>query len=528
MRDTFDEFDAASAIRVGPSLREPWFVLLVILAVAALVGGGAMFALGHAMAPTIAILGACGLSGAFVALLVIRRRQKLVWLDDLSFIVRDARGERRYRHDQVICASHWARPNFMNGVYRSTTLTLDVWVQAAEGAERLLLARVVGLGEEDPLAPLVERIFDDLYAAARAALAAGRRFEGENFVLDAEELTITRGRETVQVDLYRLAAAEVFDDHLCVWRHGDVEPLARVDMRWANAPVLMRLLNEWPATEPESDGKPSPSLGRLLFERRPSPALAFFIWLVPLASLAMVVILAMMAAVKKEPGILVFAGAFVVIGGGLTLVLMYHNAVFRCHERGATMATRFYQRSMRFDEVTSLSCAANRQYVKGVYSGTRYTLTFLAGQAGKPRKLSFSRTFRNADQELDRLRDRVAALLAVEKLELLRRGQPVRWTDGLRLLPGGLEFRPAGFLGRKKPVVIPYGQIAGTSIEDGHFYVWVAGQKKPFIKENCSVPDFFPGHCAFLVWLGSAESRATPAATVAESSPASTPAGNVE
>jgi hypothetical protein len=526
VRDTFQEFDAASAIRVGPSLREPWFVLLLILALVALLAGGAMFGFRHPLAPAIAILGACGLVGAFVAMLVIKRRQKLVWLDEWSFIVRDARGERRYRHDQVICASHWARPNFMNGVYKSTTLMLDVWVQSAEGAERLLLARVVAPGEEDPLAPLVDRIFDALYAAARAALAAGGPFEGENFVLDAGQLTVTRGRETVQVDLQHLAAAEVVDDQLCVWRHREIEPLARVDLRWANAPVLARLLEERPAAEPQSEGEPGSSLGRLLFERRPAPALAFFIWLVPLAAVAIVAFLVLVAAVRKEPAVLIVAGALVMIGGGLTLLLMYFNVRFRCHERGVTIATRLYQRSMRFDEVTSFSCAASRQYVKGVYTGTRYTLTFLAQHAGKQRKLAYSRTLRNADQELDHLRDRVAALLAVEKLERLHRGQPVSWTEGLRLLPDGLEFKPAGFLGRKKPVVIPYDQIAGSSIDDGHFYVWLNGQKKPFIKENCNGLDFFPGHCAFLVWLGSAESRA--AVAPADAAQASSPAGNVE
>jgi hypothetical protein len=70
----------------------------------------------------------------------------------------------------------------------------------------------------------------------------------------------------------------------------------------------------------------------------------------------------------------------------------------------------------------------------------------------------------------------------------------VTWTDGLRFLPEGLEYRAAGFLGRKAPVVIPYSQISGYDLHQGMLWLWVAGRKKPAVKESTALPNFFPGY----------------------------------
>jgi hypothetical protein len=72
--------------------------------------------------------------------------------------------------------------------------------------------------------------------------------------------------------------------------------------------------------------------------------------------------------------------------------------------------------------------------------------------------------------------------------------EPARWTPNLRFLPEGIEYRPAGFFGRKEPVVVPFCEIYSYQIHQGKFFLWARGQKKPVIREAMTKPNFFPGY----------------------------------
>jgi hypothetical protein len=43
-------------------------------------------------------------------------------------------------------------------------------------------------------------------------------------------------------------------------------------------------------------------------------------------------------------------------------------------------------------------------------------------------------------------------------------------------------------------VLVPYDRITGIDVTDGLFHLWIAGQKKPAVKEQVSQPNFFPGY----------------------------------
>jgi hypothetical protein len=50
-------------------------------------------------------------------------------------------------------------------------------------------------------------------------------------------------------------------------------------------------------------------------------------------------------------------------------------------------------------------------------------------------------------------------------------------------------------------VVIPYSQIHGYDTNQGMFWLWVYGRKKPVVRENMALPNFFPGYILLLRML---------------------------
>jgi hypothetical protein len=158
----------------------------------------------------------------------------------------------------------------------------------------------------------------------------------------------------------------------------------------------------------------------------------------------------------------------------------------------------FGTQQLKYADVDTFTYSAVRQFVKGVYAGTNFTLTFTSRADGKPRKLTYSRKLRNADADLDHLRDSVSQLIANRMAREFGEGRSVVWTDGLRFLPEGLEYRASGFLGRKAPIVLPYSQILGHDANQGVFWLWIQGRKKPVVKENMALPNFFPGYMFLL------------------------------
>jgi len=152
----------------------------------------------------------------------------------------------------------------------------------------------------------------------------------------------------------------------------------------------------------------------------------------------------------------------------------------------------------KYADVDVFTYSAVRQYVKGVYSGTNFTLTFTSQAPGNTRNrlytLTYSKHLRNTDPGLDHVRDKVSQLIAQRMAQQLASGRAVIWTDGLRFLPEALEYSAKGIFGRKPPVMIPYSQIHGYDAESGTLYLWMYGQKKPVAKESVARPNFFPGY----------------------------------
>jgi hypothetical protein len=497
-------------IQCGRSYREWWFLALILAAVSLLGGGLMLLAVKQPFAASVLIVGGVAAFSVLMSALLIARSRFQVEITPGGFRVRDRRGEREFSDDRVICASLSNRSNYTNGLLQSTTRTFDVWVEGESGSERIKIANRIGLGASDPLMPLVERVHAHLYERAHSALAAGQPFDGEDWTLHADELIVNTRRNARSVRFEDLAAAEIFDGRLCVWKHGQDEPVLRIPISSANTHVLLQLLRERIAAS-SANGEPrsGDELGRILFERKPDSGMVWLMWLAPPAFAVALAITIFLGAFRGDRGAGGVGLAICFVIAGLWGLSLTQSIAFRVHEQGVRRKWLFGTQQLKYADVDTFTYSAVRQFVKGVYAGTNFTLTFTSRTNGKSRKLTYARKLRNADADLDHLRDSVSRLIANRMAAEFGQGRSVVWTDGLRFLPEGIEYRASGFFGRKPPIVLPYSQILGHDANQGTFWLWIQGKKKPVVKENMAQPNFFPGYM-FLTRLLAARSFAAP------------------
>ncbi len=481
-------------IQCGRSYREWRFVALIVAAVALLAGGIMLLAVRQPFAASVLIAGGVAAFSAVMSALLIARSRFQVEITPDGFRVRDRRGEREFSDDQVICASLSNNSNYTNGLLQSTTRTFDVWVEGESGSEQIKLVNRLALGARDPAALLIERVHAHLYERAQAALAAGQNFEGEDWTLHAAELIVNTRRDPHGVRFEDLAAADTFDGHLCVWKHGQDEPVLRIPIGSANTHVLLQLLRERIAA-PSANGelRTGDELGRILFERKPDRGMVWLMWLAPPAFLIVLAVTIFLGAFLGQRGAWGMGTAICFIAAGLWVLSLTQNVTLRVYEQGVRRKWLFGTQQLKYADVDAFTYSAVRQFVKGVYAGTNFTLTFASRAQGKTTKLTYARKLRNADADLDHLRDSVSRRIADRMAAEFGKGRMVAWTDGLRFLPEGLEYRASSFFGRKAPIVLPYSQVLGHDANQGTFWLWIVGKKKPVVKENMAQPNFFPG-----------------------------------
>ncbi len=486
----------STPIQIGRRYNEWRFLAMIGLAAGLFACGTALLIVNHRSAlPVFISAGVAALVAGMLAV-TIRRSRFQVTIASAGFLVGNGQSEREFHDDQVICASLSTRPNYMNGIVQSTTRTFDVWVEGEAGAEEFKMINrfKVGIGVSDPLSPLIDRVLNHLYERANASLETGQAFEGEGWTLHSTELVVNTKHNTRGVQFEALAAADVYDNHLCVWQHGVDEPVLRIPLSSANTQILQQLLQERITPKPADDENlASNQFGRILFERKPSKLMTALVWMLPILGLGSLFAAAIMALAHNDftalaVGFLVFAVVLLIWALPLS-----QYVEFRVHEQGVRRKWLFRRQQLRYSEVDSFTYSAVRQYYKGMYTGTKFTLTFAALAGGQWNKLTYTKTLRNADNDLDSLRDKVSQIIADRMAAQFALGRAVVWTEGLRFLPEGLEYRAAGFFGRKAPIVIPYSQIMGYDANQGFFWMWVDGKKKPAVKESMALPNFFPG-----------------------------------
>ena len=60
-------------------------------------------------------------------------------------------------------------------------------------------------------------------------------------------------------------------------------------------------------------------------------------------------------------------------------------------------------------------------------------------------------------------------------------------------------------LGRKEPHFLPYDAYGGCNLNEGVFYLFVKGNSKAVMTEQCNAANFFPGYYLLLMMTAPSE-----------------------
>lgn len=471
---------------------------------ALLVAGVALFASGAPLGVGL-IAGGVMLIAVVEGYAFIKNRGRR-WVEDTGegFVVTDAAGVRPFRDEDVQALSFYTKKNYVSGTHKTTDRIFLVW--AGMDPRPIEMRNRISVGQSDPLTGLIDRIVDNHQQRAEEEIDRGAAVHGEGWSLDRSHLKLGHGEAGMPVAIDDLTAVEVYDDRLCVWVRGRDDALARFPVSSRNAHLLHLLLAPQIAERAEQeDGAPAgDGLGRVLFERKANAGTVVVLTLIAIGAVAVAAISALAGAEWYVPLIAVAVGGLCGLGAVGTI-----KSNFRCHEYGVFQAGFGGEKQMRYAEVGSFSYSATRHYTNGVYTGTQLVMNFTPLPGSTAKAIAYSTSVQAADEALEELRDHISKVIAGRMADELSEGREVAWTQNLTFRPDGLAYRPAGFLGRKEPVMLPWEQFGGFDIQKGVFYLWQKGNDKSVTQEQVSQANFFPGFYLLLSMMSDDEDQAT-------------------
>ncbi len=422
-------------------------------------------------------------------------RAKQMWIRDTGdgFDVIDNREEFHIPDSSVTALAIKTKRNFAGGELKSVFRQFVIWSEEEE--QPITLETTLVDKKPDPLATLTTRLQEQVLERSKLDLQAGHPFVGDGWRLDTQGFTWGKPAQQQSIGRNEISACEEFDGQICVWRRGQDDAVARFPTNGRNVCLLPQLLEIQPKpadaiTEDEA------GLGRILFERRPraTPRALAYIG----GGLLALMGVGLMFAPEIEAKLI---GLVMAPIGVLLMVWGYSMAysVFRCRERGVHRSGLLGQQELRYVDVGTFTYAATRHYHNGVYVGTHIGLHFIPLPEVKAAKINYSTTIMNEDSSLDELRNFIARAIAAKMATRLAAGETVPWTKNLTFLPNGIEYRPQGFLGRKNVQNLGFDEFGGQAMEQGVFYLFRQGEKKPIMSEPVSAPNFFPGYFLLLM-----------------------------
>lgn len=494
-----------------------WVVGLCGLLGCCALGMGALMAMRRPDPPAMLMLavGTGLIVGALVVAVVLRQRRRFLHPTEEGFIYTTAYGDRTFHDDDVMCVSLSSTENYFWGNLQSVTRRFIIWVETSALPERIVCISHLKPPAPDPLQGFVLRIIEGLHRAAQDAYEQGERVEGDGWALERGQLLLKSSKSTAVFPIPDLAAVDIVDEQVNIWRMGQDLPIGRIPVRTANAHLLILMLsNLIPKRSNESEADLQPGqLGRVIFERRLGSKSADVLGWLLVSLLILLTLGAVVSAVfeRRARRRMRTTVTAIVLGSlaaaGSSLLELKRRSRFRRHAFGIYQRGMFTERKLRFNDIANFSYVAIRRYSHGIYNGTSLTLKFVPMPSLNAKPIFFRTNIHNADAELDRLRDEVSGTIAERMLECWQRNGHCPWMPFLNFQGEGLEYRPLTFTGRKQPIHIPFSSIANFDITDGTFHVWVEGQRKSTINEETTQPNFYPGLLFFSKLLNRELSR---------------------
>lgn len=167
------------------------------------------------------------------------------------------------------------------------------------------------------------------------------------------------------------------------------------------------------------------------------------------------------------------------------------------HQRGMVSATRWSRRGARYEDVEELAYGMTRVFINGRYQHTQQVMQLNAAKWSKPlrfthvftEKADFDASYR-AYNEVEDVRNTVAAMIAIRMKDKLQAGEAVPWTPQMRLRTTCLEIIEKQGHVRS----VPFSDVAKVDFNDGVFSLWITGEAQPAVNVKVDEVNFFPGY----------------------------------
>jgi hypothetical protein len=152
---------------------------------------------------------------------------------------------------------------------------------------------------------------------------------------------------------------------------------------------------------------------------------------------------------------------------------------------------------LRFPEISQFVFDGRRQYSKGRYLGTVFTMVFACDEQPREGILHSERLAYETNQ-IAAVRDRVSEAIAEKMASRLAETGELNWTRELSVRSGTLHYQPRRVLGwTGSPISLPLTSIRGFDLSEGAFYVWTVDHDRPVLRARAGEPNFYPGLLVF-------------------------------
>ncbi|MGL6097022.1 MAG: hypothetical protein ACRC7O_14660 [Fimbriiglobus sp.] len=449
---------------------------------------------------------AAGVVGFIVRGWMIGRAARWLTPADDGFVLEDRRGRFEFADTEITDLGTWANPRYSGGVPKAITRNCHLTLDADDSITAMEFTYEFPLDTDDPLTDFLNRNLDRLTEQADADVKAGRPFAGNGWLISRDGFAVQIGKTDEVHTIDDLSAVDVIDGNVSVWVGDRAEASIKLPAGSPNALILARLLGKIFDARPPRPDDTGAGLGRILYQRDHSTHLLVLVGVLAFCGLmALVGVLGTAAsAFEKDPQakpIVVFAVVALAGPGFALLAVKTRRKVFRCHTRGVCLETTSRTRKLRYADVAAFTYSATRHYNHGIYTGTQISISFAPRPGADGDAIDYGVHLRNADAEIDNLRDHIARVVASAMLERLKGGSPVPWAAGAVFHPSGLEVPTPKTFGRGEPRHFGYETLTGTDMQNGTFYLFAKGEPKSVFQASVSETNFFPGLTLLLMIL---------------------------
>jgi hypothetical protein len=428
-------------------------------------------------------------------LLQMRRRRWLTWSADSLRVVH--RGESLEILDGDVGSLAVTR-GYRHAVGRIVAEEHRLWIWTSTPEPRVLFFEARSrLGEPSPFSSLVDRLQRRLARRAVEELRREGAIRRPAWAWENGSVIATAAGKPSTIRVIDMSAVDNDVVDLRIWIASDPLPALRLSQSAADVWLLGRMLESAVGAPGDEGVPPAGGLGRILHESRPRTAAIFATMLSGLS--ASVALFAVIAAIMLRLTPLAILGA----GTGMGAIMLGSTArrlwrcVFRLHETGISQRSLTGDRSLRFGEIDQFVFDARRQYSKGRYLGTLFTMVFASDREPRQGILHSERCAYETD-DIARVRDCVSEEMAAAMAAKLASEGELAWTRELAIRGGMLSCAPRRLIRSIGAATeIELDAIRGYDVAEGWFYVWTADRERPLFKARTAEPNFYPGLLVF-------------------------------